>query len=1213
MMNKLRLSSSIILIALFMSFLPQPALATDAPLPTIRVAINDDQSVINDRILNEALTRSGYQMVAQVTGMRTAVSDVNYGDAAILPLQTDGWDRDYPNLVKVPVVVEHVEFSTYTRSDEPHAFLQWGDMAGLRLGYRLQNVFVANNASRADASALVEVNSIEDLWASLLNGDTDVVVLPRMAHYEHRFPKGIRRAGVIERLPCFTYVNNKYDYLVPLLEKAYLEMIADGTMHLIRNSINTLGNKQNILHLYSYSEQLEWERSQIDFIRKALEPDAEIAYRSIGLNANELHSQASFNYIISNMIRTDHIAHYPDLVIASGNEALEFVMDNYYLLFPQTPVTFFGVHGLDDATLYGLEDYVTGVVENVSFYETALEMLRIYPKTQRIFILNDHHISRSIAIRGEIQESIDAHRLPVEIVFSESKPFAEILNDIRSFGPDTLVVIGSYISDSSGSFFPETDVQKLVTAASANPVFCLTASYIGHGPVGGFLSGTDEYKNVVSSMISDLLNGVSPGSIQIVYNSEFLNQWQFDHEAARRFNIDTRSLPAGHVVINRTLAVWESNPQEFTMMIAIAVLLLLIICGLVVFSRILRKKRAEAETASIAKSAFLSNMSHEIRTPMNAITGMAELSLREDIPPTIREYVLGIKQAGNNLLEIINDILDFSKIESGNMDLFIDDYTLSSLINDVIHNIKARAHESRLRFVVNIDNNIPNTLEGDAKRIRQIILNLMSNAVKYTEKGFVSLVVNGRMTAEDSYMLNIEVSDSGKGIAPNNIDMLFDKFARFDNETNKNVEGTGLGLAITKSIIDAMGGTIDVSSTLGVGSTFTVKLPQRIKDHKKLAVVNDLEKMNVLVFERREVSKNSIIQTMEGLGVRYTLVETASDFSEELATNNYTCVFVAAALFDRVKHIREEVRTTAKFVLVAEFGEVVEERNISILMTPIFSLPVADFLNNVSNFTADDEPNRESGNWVAPEARILSVDDINTNLSVLEGLLKPYKVLVVSCKSGMEALEAVKAAPYDLVFMDHMMPGMDGMETTQRIRALGSDYPHMEKMPIVALSANALLGMKEKFLQNGFNDFLSKPIDIIKLDSILAKWLPKEKQKDLACNAVSVAPVVEQHKRTDKAASETEGVNIKRGMAISGGTTAACIPDADRFKAELACMSEALSTVDRGGINKALANLQETVPDEECAATVKAIANKIIMAEYDEAEQLIKACRHNQE
>ncbi|MCL2497427.1 MAG: ATP-binding protein, partial [Symbiobacteriaceae bacterium] len=535
------------------------------------------------------------------------------------------------------------------------------------------------------------------------------------------------------------------------------------------------------------------------------------------------------------------------------------------------------------------------------------------------------------------------------------------------------------------------------------------------------------------------------------------------------------------------------------------------------------------ERANKAKSEFLANMSHEIRTPMNAIIGMAELSLREDIPLTVREYIFSIKQAGTNLLDIINDILDFSKIESGNVEIIENEYMLSSLINDVVHVIKSKTHESCLRFVINIDNNIPSVLLGDIKRIRQIIMNLLSNAVKYTDKGYVSLSVYGKKIDDDSIMLRIDVADSGRGIAQPDLETLFDKFTRFDMTRNNNVEGTGLGLAITKNLVDNMGGEIGVHSVYGEGSVFTVRLPQKIVNNTKLAIVEKPDDKNILVFERREICINSIIQTMEGLGVRYKLVTTAAEFYEELISNKYSHVFVASVLYERAKKEFGELPTKSKIILIVEFGEAVKERNINILTTPIFAIPVANFLNGTSDLSTMGVISMAAERYIAPEVSILSVDDIKTNLSVLEGLLKLYQVRVVSCHNGMEALEAVKAASYDLIFMDHMMPGMDGIEATRRIHTLGNDYPHIGKTPIIALSANSILGAKEMFLQNGFDDYLPKPIDPGELHSMLRKWIPGEKW-------IVTGEFDESKGQEPENSVDIKGINLSKGIAMTGGT-----------------------------------------------------------------------------
>ncbi|MCL2102370.1 MAG: ATP-binding protein, partial [Fibromonadales bacterium] len=417
----------------------------------------------------------------------------------------------------------------------------------------------------------------------------------------------------------------------------------------------------------------------------------------------------------------------------------------------------------------------------------------------------------------------------------------------------------------------------------------------------------------------------------------------------------------------------------------------------------------KAEAASKAKSIFLARMSHEIRTPINAITGMTELTLRENIPSAALKHVLTIKQASTNLLSLINNILDLSKIESGKLEIVPVDYQFSSLISNVVSIIRMKVMDSDTQFMVNVDGNIPDVLFGDEIKIKQILFNILSNAVKYTERGFISLTINGETIAQDTIILTIKIADSGKGIRQEDTAKLFNDFVQVDLAANKGIEGTGLGLAITKSFVNAMNGDISVESVYGKGSTFTITLPQKISLRESLA-------------------------STDALVIRFS----------------------------------------------------------------------------------------------APNAKILIVDDINTNLIVAEGLLQPYKMQIDTRSNGAEAIRAIKENRYDLVFMDHMMPEMDGIEATKHIRELDSPDSYYQNLPIIALTANAILGVKETFFANGFNDFLSKPIDTIKLDALLEKWIPKEKQK----GENEMAAVSESDLSADM---KIEGIDVEKGIAMSGG------------------------------------------------------------------------------
>jgi signal transduction histidine kinase/CheY-like chemotaxis protein len=513
-----------------------------------------------------------------------------------------------------------------------------------------------------------------------------------------------------------------------------------------------------------------------------------------------------------------------------------------------------------------------------------------------------------------------------------------------------------------------------------------------------------------------------------------------------------------------------------------------------------------AREASSAKSDFLAKMSHEIRTPMNAITGMAELALREDMPQTVHDHIITIKQAGNNLVSIINDILDFSKIEAGKLEIVPVNYMLSSLINDTVNIIRTRIMEKPLRFFTNIDGTIPNNLIGDEVRLRQILINLLSNAVKYSEKGHVGLTITADKRSDKQVWLKIAVSDTGKGIRPEDQVKLFDEFVQVDMKKSQNVEGTGLGLSITKLLCIAMGGSIKVESEYGKGSVFTALIPQGIETEEPFASVEDAGKKKVLVYESRTIYARAMSWSLENIGVPHTMVTNKDDLTAALYGEEWFYVFSGYGLYEKIKPILEQGDFPGgkkpPLALMVEWGTEAYIPGVRFVSIPVQSLSIANVLNGM----ADNKGYiKTSGiiRFTFPGARILVVDDISTNLKVVEGLLAPYQAAVDTCLNGLQAIELVKQAAlrkrdYDIVFMDHMMPDMDGVGTTAVIRLWEKEQQKngvmCNRVPIIALTANAVVGMREMFIENGFNDFLSKPIDVSKLDEMLNRWIPKEKR-----------------------------------------------------------------------------------------------------------------------
>lgn len=500
----------------------------------------------------------------------------------------------------------------------------------------------------------------------------------------------------------------------------------------------------------------------------------------------------------------------------------------------------------------------------------------------------------------------------------------------------------------------------------------------------------------------------------------------------------------------------------------------------------LRLAHEEAVLSSKAKSNFLANMSHEIRTPMNAISGMTDIILRETDKTEVGEYAHNIKRACDSLLAIINDVLDISKIESGKLDIVEGEYELSSILNDVINIANARLELKSLMFVTDFQHDLPDKLIGDEVRVKQVMVNILNNAIKFTHEGHVKLDVSGKY-GDGELELCIKISDTGTGIAPEDLEKLFIEFERVNTTKNRTIEGTGLGLAISKRLCEMMEGTITVESTEGEGSTFSIIVKQKYNEYTPLAKVEETK--SVLIFEARDVYRNSMELACEQLKVPNVCCSLQSELNEALNEKKFDYVFTSCMYLSKVEEMIEKLKLTSKIVLLADTAEIKAKYDFTSIVLPANSLAISNVLNG-KTFKNTDEA--DFINFIAPSCHILVVDDNLVNLKVAKGLMKPYQFEISTAENGKIAVEMIKENKYDMVFMDHMMPIMDGIDATIAVRALEDEY--FKTLPIVALTANAIIGTREMFIKEGMNDFLAKPIKLTTLHEILAKWLPKEKQ-----------------------------------------------------------------------------------------------------------------------
>lgn len=506
---------------------------------------------------------------------------------------------------------------------------------------------------------------------------------------------------------------------------------------------------------------------------------------------------------------------------------------------------------------------------------------------------------------------------------------------------------------------------------------------------------------------------------------------------------------------------------------------------------------AELEKMGRQNAVFLSNVSHELRTPINMVIGLSEVTLGKEIPSEVRTDIQSIKMAGKRLSNQISNMIDYTEIVEGTLMSAREEYMITSVLNDVITMTAMQGNIHQLEMVFDINPKIPAVLIGDAEKISHVLKILVENSIKFTEEGGINVRIGYR---QESYGINlvIDVMDTGIGMTDSQLTQVYDDFYQADSGSNRFSGGLGLGIPIARGLLRAMGGFVHFDSEGRQGLKAHIAIPQRVSDERPCVELSDAGRLCIACYFRpekyscdevREYYDRLILNLMEGLGIEGYQAHNFEGLRKLLRMYELTHVFIAQAEYEEDKEYFEALADKLRVVLVAEKEYTLSrESRILVLHKPFSALAVANLLNGEVGENGFEEAQFAGRRpFTCEGVRVLAVDDEEMNLVVAKGVLGSYGIEVDTCLSGQEAVEKCTDSSYDVIFLDHMMPGFDGVETLKYIREINQD------VPVIALTANTISGAREMFRIEGFTEFIPKPIERAVLERILRKVLPKDR------------------------------------------------------------------------------------------------------------------------
>jgi len=1146
------------------------AIAQDPEQEHLVIATVDNEPISTNRLLFSALRDIGIS--SDFLALVTRESWIQANDGII-----DGVTSGYPdlhlsqtNLIQVPYAFENSNVRVFARSGSNLQINSWDELSGLRVGILVNRTYILERLP--DTVTITEKPTNRAVLDGLVSDEYDAVVLAERDHENIGERHNVIRVGQVDKLPIYLYLNKKHENLSPRIVQALEAKFADGSASQILNDLPMpdFENNQTILHILSTSIELNREDQFITDLRRSFEERVSIDWMTVNLDARRLSRGQISLPIIASLIRTDIVPKNVSAVIVSGDTALDFVKDYYYLYFRNTPVLFYGTSP-ESVELLQEYDYnynFTGIVKNIEAELIIDNALTLFPETTNLFVFNDY-TAEGMQYRNAIEQSLEPFRDRLNIEYNANLSAAALLDYISTLPDGTIMLVGSYFVDANYQYYTLSESKRLLERYCNVPIFSFYSTEVDFNAVGGKCLDYHRYAEVTASMLEDILDGKNAEDIPTIYDSTGFNRWVFDNVQLSKFDVNTDRLPDGAEIINKPPTIWESNPQFFIAMIIIIIVGLLLIIGAIIFF-----------TVNLRHNAQKSKLQKELATEKSVLEGIfnsaPEIMFAKDLEhrfirvnKSFQEHfgcdesaIIGTQGYENELLgSIVDDYLETEKaiIKEKRLILvekrikgihgispvfeiistpLVRDGEIIGIVGaayDISHRIKAEeatlsasraksnflanmSHEMRtpLTAVIGLTELILETVQLDDEtysnlikvyRSGETILNLVNDILDISKIEADKLALNPHRFDLPS-LLNDTITQSALYIEEKPIKLVLD----INNDLPNYLFGDELRLKqiLNNLLSNAFKFTTEGTVTLGVRCDRDgeiIKFTAYVRDTGIGIRPADIDKLFTLYGKMEEESvKGRGDRRIEGTGLGLSISKKVADMMDGSIT------------------VESEYGRGSVFTVKLKLGYISDD---TIGQDVVESLKSFDY--SIKGFE-----HAKMTRMNLSYARVLIVDDNPTNLDVAKGLMGLYGMTIDCLTGGQQAVDAIrgKHIEYDAIFMDHMMPGIDGVEATRIIRE-EIDTEYAANIPIIALTANAVVGNEEMFLSKGFQAFIAKPIDIARLDLVLRQWV---RDKD----AEALLPVkvinVEARRGMERKLlpEEIPGLDIEKGIAHFG-------------------------------------------------------------------------------